>query len=99
MSEYEKVLKQLGSLGPLKYFGKYQVRVFIIVSMFETPAAWAMLLPILINAKPDWICTDSNTSGSTQNTTSQGCTVDNKACSGIKYTGEFTSIISEVHLT
>lgn len=50
MSEYEKILKQIGSFGP------FQRRVFILVSMFETPAAWAMLLPILLHATPDWTC-------------------------------------------
>ncbi|KAH3834353.1 organic cation transporter protein-like [Dreissena polymorpha] len=52
MSEYEKVLEQLGSFGP------YQRRAFLLVSMFETPLAWAMLTPILLNYKPDWYCYD-----------------------------------------
>ena len=48
--EYEKVLKDLGSFGP------YQRRVFVLVSLFETPAAWAMLLPIFLGHKPEWTC-------------------------------------------
>lgn len=52
MSEYEQILRQIGSFGP------YQRRAFILVSMFETPLAWAMLTPILLNFKPDWFCTD-----------------------------------------
>ena len=52
MSEYEQILRQLGSFGP------YQRRAFILVSMFETPLAWAMLTPILLNYRPDWHCTD-----------------------------------------
>jgi hypothetical protein len=54
MSEYEQILRQLGSFGP------YQRRAFILVSMFETPLAWAMLTPILLNYRPDWYCTDWN---------------------------------------
>jgi len=50
MSAYEAVLKELGSFGP------FQRRVFILVSMFETPAAWAMLLPVLLNNVPSWTC-------------------------------------------
>lgn len=52
MSEYEEILRKLGSFGP------YQRRAFLLVSMFETPLAWAMLTPILLNAKPDWYCPD-----------------------------------------
>lgn len=52
MSEYEQILRQLGSFGP------YQRRAFILVSMFETPLAWAMLTPMLLNIKPDWFCYD-----------------------------------------
>lgn len=55
MSEYEHILRQLGSFGP------YQRRAFILVSMFETPLAWAMLAPILLNIKPDWLCYDWET--------------------------------------
>ncbi|XP_076101360.1 organic cation transporter protein-like [Mytilus galloprovincialis] len=101
MSEYEAVLKQLGSYGPLHYFGKYQFRVFIIVSLFETPAAWAMLLPILINAKPTWTCYEDNgnaTRNMTQNYTMNACAADNKMCAAMKFSEDFTSIISEWHL-
>ena len=52
MSEYEKILRELGSFGP------YQRRAFLLVSMFETPLAWAMLTPILLNYKPDFFCPD-----------------------------------------
>ena len=52
MSEYENILRQIGSFGP------YQRRAFILVSMFETPVAWAMLAPMLLNIKPDWFCYD-----------------------------------------
>ncbi|KAL3866340.1 hypothetical protein ACJMK2_043646 [Sinanodonta woodiana] len=52
MSEYEDILRQIGSFGP------YQRRAFIFVNMFETPLAWAMLAPILLNAKVDWFCPD-----------------------------------------
>lgn len=52
MSEYEKILREIGSFGP------YQRRAFLLVSMFETPLAWAMLTPILLNFKPDWDCYD-----------------------------------------
>ena len=52
MSEYEDILRQIGSFGP------YQRRAFLLVSMFETPLAWAMLTPILLNAKPNWYCPD-----------------------------------------
>ena len=50
MSEFEDILEDVGSFGP------FQVTVFILVSMFETPAAWAMVLPIFTVATPAWNC-------------------------------------------
>ena len=106
MSEYEQVLKQIGSFGPC------QRKVFILVSMFETPAAWAMLLPILLNVTPKWICTSShinstfNDSGSwnisqhniSDAETTNVCSADGNVCPGIQFTDDFTSIVSEVNM-
>ena len=50
MHEFEKVIQEVGAFGP------FQVRVFLLVSAFETPAAWAMLLPVFAAAKPTWRC-------------------------------------------
>lgn len=48
MSDFDGVLDSLGG------FGSYQRQVFLLVSAFETPAAWAMLLPVFIGATPKW---------------------------------------------
>lgn len=50
MSEFESVLDGLGSFGP------YQRRLFILVSLFETPTSWAMLLPVFTGASPGFRC-------------------------------------------
>ncbi|KAJ8304097.1 hypothetical protein KUTeg_017680, partial [Tegillarca granosa] len=111
MSEYEAVLKKLGSFGP------FQRRVFILVSMFETPAAWAMLLPILLSASPDYTCSGpinvtngnydegvtaslnvSSTLNLNNSTLLNTCFKNNHVCPGIKFIGGFTSIISEWNL-
>ncbi len=53
-SEFEEVLSAIGDFGP------FQICVFILVSMFETPAAWAIFLPVFIARKPDWMCVQSS---------------------------------------
>lgn len=50
MAEFEHIFDEVGAFGP------YQVRIFILVSFFETPAAWAMLLPVFTSANPKWTC-------------------------------------------
>ncbi|KAK3097018.1 hypothetical protein FSP39_005624 [Pinctada imbricata] len=56
MSHYEKVLQDLGPFGP------FQRRVFVLVSLFETPVAWAMLLPIFLGRKTSWKCESQSAS-------------------------------------
>lgn len=106
-SEFEEIIEQIGAFGP------YQVRVFILVSMFETPLAWAMLLPALTSAKPPWICHDDNdlyvnstdsiyneelnATNFSLNFTST-CAANGKACQNIQFSSEFTSIVSEVSI-
>ncbi|OWF37778.1 organic cation transporter protein-like [Mizuhopecten yessoensis] len=102
MSEYESILHKIGSFGP------YQRRVFILVSMFETPAAWAMLLPIVLHATPDWECPifghgNSSTFNLSEASNSSSFTVneclpDGSQCPGLQFTGPFSSIVSEWQL-
>ena len=102
MAQFDEVLDELGS------FGHFQLRLFLVVSLFETPAAWAMFLPVFAAAKPTWRCPVQspdlsngidwlNTTISTAlNYTENTCTESNTVCAGIEYTSEFTSIVSEV---
>ncbi len=96
MSEFEAVLEQLGAFGP------YQVRVFLLVSAFETPAAWAMLLPVFAHAKPSWICPAlevNNTQGPDPSNVTvryDQCMPSGDICQGANFTSGFTSIITEV---
>ncbi|XP_060074393.1 organic cation transporter protein-like [Ylistrum balloti] len=102
MSEYENILHKIGSFGP------FQRRVFVLVSMFETPAAWAMLLPIILHATPDWTCSGfghNNTSSvnlsEATNSSSlmvNKCLPDGMQCPGLQFDGSFTSIVSEWQL-
>lgn len=50
MGDFDEMIDSIGAFGP------YQRQVFILVSVFETPAAWAMLLPIFSGASPNWWC-------------------------------------------
>lgn len=105
MLEFEDVLRQLGSFGP------YQRRVFVLVSMFETPVAWVMLLPIFLNVVPEWKCPESsnaflaynssltaNISLSTTNISLSinECSESGLLCPGASFTKEIQTIVSEV---
>jgi hypothetical protein len=98
MSEFESVLKQLGSFGP------YQRRIFVLVSMFETPAAWAMLLPIFLNVVPKQNChspldtnaTETYKSSQDINSTTLLCTGSGDLRSGVVFCDDVQSIVSEV---
>lgn len=98
MNEFERVLKQLGS------FGAYQRRVFILVSMFETPVAWAMLLPIFLNVVPDWKCLGpsnvSIASNLSLNSSSvlpvEQCAANGSICPQAVLTEDIYTIVSEV---
>ncbi|XP_061172657.1 organic cation transporter-like protein [Saccostrea echinata] len=99
MSEFESILRQLGS------FGAYQKRVFILVSMFETPAAWAMLLPIFLNIAPEWKCPEFSDSNATLTNKSsleknvalsaKQCSESDTLCPGAVFSEDIQSIVSE----
>lgn len=101
MLEFENVLRQLGSFGP------YQRRVFVLVSMFETPVAWAMLLPIFLNVVPEWKCPDSSNASLTYNSSFTSnisfplsnvkkCSESGLLCPEASFTKEIQTIVSEV---
>ena len=99
MSDFEAILQDVGDFGP------FQVRLFILVSMFETPAAWAMFLPVFVSANPSWRCplncsdvnvTCSSSDNVTYRNTSDGTCDGPDVCKDIEYTSGFTSIVSEV---
>lgn len=95
MSEFENVLKQLRSFGP------YQRRVFVLVSMFETPAAWAMLLPIFLNVVPKQQCVEPLDTNATEtsldtNITTKLCMGSGDLRPGVMFCEDIQSIVSEV---
>ncbi|XP_048736438.1 organic cation transporter protein-like isoform X2 [Ostrea edulis] len=94
MSEFENVLKQLRSFGP------YQRRVFVLVSMFETPAAWAMLLPIFLNVVPKQQCVEPLDTNATEtsldtNITTKLCMGSGDLRPGVMFCEDIQSIVSE----
>lgn len=101
MAQFDEILDDLGS------FGHFQLRLFLAVSLFETPAAWAMFLPVFVAAKPTWRCPVrsldlsygihllNTTINTALNYTENTCTESNSVCMGIEYTSDFTSIVSE----
>ncbi|CAG5134983.1 unnamed protein product [Candidula unifasciata] len=101
MSEYEAVLEQI------KAFGPFQVRTFILVSLFEAPLAWAMLVPMFTADKPRFFCTTPQANNQSSELTDlnntymqepEVCSANSSTCLGIEFDSEFTSIVSEWHL-
>lgn len=98
--EFEDILHGVGSFGP------FQVMVFIVVSLFETPAAWAMFLPVFIHRQVRWVCKndtyhDKFNDTETNKTWSDGMNRSNcNRCpeSERQYLDDFTSIVSEVSI-
>ena len=100
MSEYEAVINEIGSFGPA------QRQVFILVSLFEAPAVWGLLVhPVFASRKMPWSCEYSN---GTNLDTSQSnitdwmagnCTLfEASQCENLTYTGDYTSVVSEVSI-
>ncbi|KAK3788267.1 hypothetical protein RRG08_027001 [Elysia crispata] len=94
MGEYENVLQQIRAFGP------FQVRIFVLVSLFETPLAWAMLVPIFTAANPGFFCSDYSGSDSIFNSTQDEdvCQRNKSTCPDISADSEFTSIVTEWRL-
>ena len=100
MSEYEAVIEDLGAFGPS------QIQTFILVTLFEMPAAWGIFVhPVFAGRAVPWTCdsgdtanttgTLSCTSNSSSSDWSQNCTAH---CDSIEYCGEMTTIVSEVRI-
>ncbi|GAB1600637.1 organic cation transporter protein-like [Argonauta hians] len=54
MFSYEEIFEHLRGFGP------YQVRLFILVNLFEISAGMAMVLSVFTHDKPDWYCAAAN---------------------------------------
>lgn len=50
MRDFDDILDEIGSFGP------FQITVFLLVSIFETPTAWAMFLQVFVAADQPWTC-------------------------------------------
>ncbi|GFO41936.1 solute carrier family 22 member 15-like [Plakobranchus ocellatus] len=91
MSEYENILQQIRPFGP------FQVRLFVLVSFFETPLAWAMLVPIFTAANPGFFCSGINLSFNSS-LDDDVCERNKTTCPSLSANTEFTSIVTEWHL-
>ncbi|KAJ8304585.1 hypothetical protein KUTeg_018168 [Tegillarca granosa] len=97
MSEYEEILLDLHQ------FGSFQRRVFLLVSLFDLPSAWSMILPVYIGGNPGWTCPvaenytdDKNISSKSLNFNIDTCSADDSICEGLSFNKDFTSILTEV---
>ena len=98
---FDELLSQIGSFGP------FQIRVFILVSAFEAPAAWMLLQHVFAAARPSWVCPSADRGGNSTSAggawtmsmpaeNSTGCTPYGSVCPGRVYTSDYTSIVTEV---
>ncbi|XP_055893424.1 organic cation transporter protein-like [Biomphalaria glabrata] len=91
MSEYEDILQKIRPFGP------HQVRTFVLVSLFETPLAWAMLGPIFTAKTPLFSCSDKNQTLYLDTNATDSCEHKN-VCESYVFQSDFTSIVSEWQL-
>ena len=101
MSEYEAVIDEIGSFGPS------QREVFILVSLFEAPVAWGLLVhPVFASRMMPWYCDSSNGTSDTSSLSGQtnmtdwllsNCTMyEASQCENVVYFGDYSSVVSEV---
>ena len=101
--EFEDVVERLGSFGP------YQCLVFFLISLADIFGAFAMLVPVFSGATPDWSCNSSESGIERVNSstylnitgnTHDKCYTRNSSgvCADMTFTGDFTSIVSQVRL-
>ena len=66
MPDFDDLLDEVGGFGP------FQVTVFVLVSLFETPTAWAMFLHVFVAAHQPWTCENLLRFNSDKNWTGSG---------------------------
>ncbi|KAH9513363.1 hypothetical protein Btru_034737 [Bulinus truncatus] len=91
MSEYEDILQKIRPFGP------YQIRTFVLVSLFETPLAWAMLESLFTSAIPKFNCFYPNQTVEHMDNVTH-CSKYRNTCESYVFLSDFTSTISEWQL-
>ncbi|ELT93477.1 hypothetical protein CAPTEDRAFT_222903 [Capitella teleta] len=98
MTNFEELLTEVNEFGP------FQVSIFVLVSLFEVPAAWAMVLPLFTASSPKWHCTLNTThlndlsdlNHTAANSSLANCQLRRLGiCDEVVYDEKFTSIITE----
>ena len=54
MRDFDDILDEVGGFGP------FQIVVFVLVSLFETPTAWAMFLQVFVAYDHPWTCSSTH---------------------------------------
>lgn len=100
MTSFDDVLERVGPCG------KFQITLFMLMSLTEVALAWAMFQPVFVAMTPNWTCESlaeyNNTSNSSwiwDNHPSfhNLCElVQNKSCGRIIFYGEYSTVVSEV---
>ena len=95
MTTFENILED--DVGE---FGFFQVRLFILVSWFETPAAWSIFLPVFTLLPATWQCSDdvNATTFTTKDNwnLSESCAADGEYCANVTFTDDRTSINTDL---
>jgi hypothetical protein len=99
-TSFDDVLEHVGSCG------KFQITLFLFMSLVEVALAWAMFQPVFIAMTPDWTCESLTEYNNTLNSSWKSddhpshhdlCElVANKSCGRIIFFGKYSTIVSDV---
>ncbi|KAJ8304939.1 hypothetical protein KUTeg_018522 [Tegillarca granosa] len=85
-NSYKKFFSLCEILRDLHQFGSFQRKVFILVSLFDLPSAWSMILPVFIGGNPGWTCPVAGNYADyskSLNFTIDTCSADGSICEGL----------------
>ena len=91
--DFDGVLKQVGE------FGRYQRKLFILISLAALPCYYQMLVLVFTAATPKWRCPEENKVGLKHCKSLENCcSLEGSICDGASFTTNFTSIATEWNL-
>jgi len=91
--DFDSALKQVGE------FGRYQRKLFILISLSALPSYYQMLVLVFTAATPKWTCPEENKANLKHCKSLESCcAVDGSICDGASFTTNFTSIATEWNL-
>ena len=88
-----------GALKQVGEFGRYQRKLFILISLSALPCNYQMLVLVFTTATPKWTCLEENMADLKHCKSLENCcALDGTICDKASFTTNFTSIATEWNL-